>query len=80
MNETATATVEEVIDLEAYRDNQASKDLAPSRTQRMKKAHLDSKPTICMERALAFTRSFKETEGESTPLRLAKAVKKLNLK
>ena len=43
------------------------------RTQRLKNAYLDSKPTICMERALAFTRSYKETEGEATPLRLAKA-------
>ncbi len=44
-----------------------------TRTQRLKNAYLDSKPTICMERALAFTRSYKKTEGQATPVRLAKA-------
>ena len=44
-----------------------------TRTARLKNAYLDATPTICMQRALAFTRSFKETEGQATPIRLAKA-------
>jgi choline trimethylamine-lyase len=44
-----------------------------SRTRRLKNAYLNSKPRICMERALAFTRSYKKTEGQATSVRLAKA-------
>ena len=47
-----------------------------SRTQRLKRAYLAAKPTICMERALAFTRSHKETEGEALTIRRAKAFRK----
>lgn len=73
MNETITATREKVTDLQKYRDHQPQDGPSSTRTQRLKNAYLNTTPTICMERALAFTRSFKETEGESRPLRLAKA-------
>ncbi len=49
---------------------------ADNRTRRLKNAYLDATPTICMERALAFTQSFQETEGEARTLRLAKAFRR----
>ena len=64
---------QEAIDL-TYDTSDAARDFKEeTRTQRLKDAYLDSKPAICMERALAFTRSYKETEGQATPVRLAKA-------
>ena len=62
---------QEAIDLR-YAAGEAAHD-EETRTRRLKNAYLDSKPAICMERALAFTRSYKETEGQATPVRLAKA-------
>lgn len=49
---------------------------ALNRTARLKAAYLDSKPAICMERAIAFTESFQETEGEAQSVRLAKAFRR----
>ena len=64
---------QEAIDL-TYDTSEASRDFKEeTRTQRLKNAYLYAKPTICMERALAFTRSYKETEGQATTVRLAKA-------
>ena len=66
-------TAQEAFDL-THLDNESDSDfMAATRTQRLKNAYLDSKPAICMERALAFTRSHKETEGQATCVRLAKA-------
>jgi len=59
--------------------NQSTSDpieVSTTRTQRLKQAYLDAKPTICMERALAFTESFQETEGEANSVRLAKAFRR----
>ena len=64
---------QEAIDLAYDADESAAGFQEETRTQRLKQAYLDSQPTICMERALAFTRSYKETEGQATPVRLAKA-------
>jgi len=47
-----------------------------TRTRRLKRAYLAAKPTICMERALSFTRSHKETEGQALTIRRAKAFRK----
>jgi hypothetical protein len=59
---------QEAIDL-TYDTSESARDFkAETRTRRLKNAYLDSKPAICMERALAFTRSYKETEGQATPL------------
>jgi formate C-acetyltransferase len=64
---------QEAVDL-TYDTSESTSDFkAETRTRRLKNAYLDSKPAICMERALAFTRSYKETEGQATPVRLAKA-------
>ena len=64
---------QEAIDLK-YDTSEAARDFKEeTRTRRLKNAYLDSKPAICMERALAFTRSYKETEGQATTVRLAKA-------
>lgn len=46
------------------------------RTRALKKDYLNSRPTICMERALAYTRSFKETEGQAMTVRSAKAFRR----
>ncbi len=64
---------QEATDLTYDPRESANEIKAETRTQRLKNAYLDSRPTICMERALAFTRSYKETEGQATPVRLAKA-------
>ena len=66
-------SAQEAFDLKYDMHESAGVYETETRTQRLKSAYLDSKPTICMERALAFTRSHKKTEGEATPLRLAKA-------
>lgn len=64
---------QEAFDLEYDMKESAGVYKTETRTQRLKNAFLSSKPTICMERALAFTRSYKKTKGEATPLRAAKA-------
>ncbi|SDO54878.1 glycyl radical protein [Desulforhopalus singaporensis] len=51
----------------------SNQETGNDRTRRLKNAYLQSRPTICMERAAAFTRSFKKTEGQARCLRLAKA-------
>lgn len=70
MNETSTKEKAKVVDLSEYTDKVTAEK---NRTQRLKEDYLAGKPRICMERAIAFTRSFKQTEGESNTLRLAKA-------
>lgn len=74
MSETVTANTS-VEELSSKVENTTSV-AAESRTARLKNAYLDSQPTICMERALAFTRSFQETEGEAQSVRLAKAFRR----
>lgn len=43
------------------------------RMKRQKEAYIDTKPGICVERAMAFTRSHKETEGKPLIIRRALA-------
>lgn len=45
------------------------------RIQKAKDAYIDSKPAVSYERAKLFTESHKQTEGESIPIRRAKAFK-----
>ncbi|MFX0102489.1 MAG: glycyl radical protein [Candidatus Hodarchaeota archaeon] len=47
-----------------------------SRNQIQKDELLTAEHTICLERAVFYTQSFKETEGEPAPIRVAKALKK----
>jgi len=42
------------------------------RIERLKEAYFQWRPTICLERALAYTRAYKESEGEPSVLRRAK--------
>ena len=66
---------QEAIDLTYDTSESSSVFKEETRTRRLKNAYLDSKPAICMERALAFTRSYKQTEGQATTVRLAKALR-----
>jgi formate C-acetyltransferase len=50
------------------------------RIKRFKKAYLDAKPRISVERARLFTTSHRETEGEAVIIRRAKAFRELCLK
>ncbi len=47
------------------------------RMQRQKELYIDTKPGICVERAMAFTRSHKETEGRPLIIRRALAFKEV---
>ncbi len=47
------------------------------RMERQKKLYIDTKPGICVERAMAFTRSHKETEGKPLIIRRALAFKEV---
>ena len=66
-------SAQEAFDLQYEIPESTITDKKVTRTQRLKNAYLDSKPKICMERALAFTRSFKASVGEARPIRVAKA-------
>ena len=46
------------------------------RIQRLREQYLKHKPSICLERALVYTKVFKETEGEPIIIRRAKAFKR----
>lgn len=48
-----------------------------SRIDKLKDAYLKSKPSICIERAVAFTKSHQKTEGEPLILRRARAFKNI---
>lgn len=47
------------------------------RITNLRKKYIDTKPSICVERAIAFTKSHKSTEGEAMILRRAKAFKEV---
>lgn len=49
---------------------------APTRVQRIKSAYNEAAPSICIERAVLFTQSHRETGGEPLILRRAKAFQK----
>lgn len=49
--------------------------MSTQRIAEFKKSYIDSKPSISVKRALAFTSSHKQTEGEAVILRRAKAFK-----
>ncbi|MBU5676441.1 glycyl radical protein [Alkaliphilus sp. MSJ-5] len=51
--------------------------MSTERIARLKKNYIDTKPSICVERAIAFTESHKATEGEAMILRRAKAFKEV---
>ena len=49
--------------------------MSSKRIEEFKRSYIDSKPSISIKRALAFTASHKQTEGESVIIRRAKAFK-----
>jgi pyruvate-formate lyase len=49
--------------------------MSSKRIEAFKRSYIDSKPSISVKRALAFTASHKQTEGESVIVRRAKAFK-----
>ena len=49
--------------------------MSSKRIEEFKRSYIDSKPSISIKRALAFTASHKQTEGEAVILRRAKAFK-----
>ena len=49
--------------------------MSSKRIEGLKKAYIDSKPSISIQRAIAFTASHKNTEGEAVIIRRAKAFK-----
>lgn len=51
--------------------------MSTERIARLKKNYIDTKPSICIERAIAFTESHKSSEGEAMILRRAKAFKEV---
>lgn len=51
--------------------------MSSQRIQGFQKEYIESKPSISIERALAFTASHKETEGEAVAIRRAKAFKRV---
>lgn len=51
--------------------------MSSKRIESFKKSYIDSKPSISIQRAIAFTGSHKNTEGESVILRRAKAFKEV---
>ncbi|SNT07125.1 formate C-acetyltransferase [Anaerovirgula multivorans] len=51
--------------------------MSTERIAKLKKNYIDIKPSICVERAIAFTKSHKSTEGEAMILRRAKAFKEV---
>ncbi|MCQ4635375.1 glycyl radical protein [Anaerovorax odorimutans] len=53
-----------------------SSSTAFPRVNRLLDRFFDIKPQLCIERALAYTKSYKETEGEATVIRRAKAFKR----
>ena len=46
---------------------------ATERVERLRDEYFTYRPAICLERALAYTRSYRETEGLAIPLRRALA-------
>ncbi|MBE0528650.1 MAG: formate C-acetyltransferase/glycerol dehydratase family glycyl radical enzyme, partial [Thermoleophilia bacterium] len=54
----------------------ASQPAASSRIARLRKQYFMHKPSVCVERALAYTEVFKETEGEPVVIRRAKGLKR----
>ena len=53
----------------------ADEDLSP-RIARLRKQYFTHKPSVCIERALAYTEVFQETEGEPVVIRRAKGLKR----
>ena len=51
--------------------------MSTERISRLKKNYIDTKPSICVKRAISFTKSHKETEGEAMIIRRAKAFKEV---
>jgi len=49
---------------------------ATERIHRLRDAYFTYRPALCLERALAYTRSYRETEGLATPLRRAYAFRR----
>ena len=49
--------------------------MSSKRIEEFKRSYIDSKPSISIKRALAFTASHKQTEGEAVIIRRAKAFK-----
>lgn len=47
--------------------------VASMRIARLKEQYFKNRPSLCLHRAVAFTQSYKETEGEPTIIRRAKA-------
>ena len=56
-------------------DARANEDLFP-RIARLRKQYFTHKPSVCLERALAYTEVFKETEGEPMVIRRAKGLRR----
>ena len=54
----------------------ASQPEPSSRIARLRKQYFTHKPSVCVERALAYTEVFKETEGEPVVIRRAKGLKR----
>ena len=47
------------------------------RINRLRDQYFSFKPSICIERALSYTRAYKDTENEMTVVRRAKALKRV---
>lgn len=47
-----------------------------NRVHRLREAYFTYRPAVCLERALAYTRSYRETEGLAVPLRRAYAFRR----
>ena len=50
---------------------------ATERIKRMRQEIVAADPAVCSERALIVTKSYQETEGQPTPIRRAKAIKRV---
>lgn len=50
---------------------------ATERIKRIRQEIVASDPAVCSERALIVTKSYQETEGQPTPIRRAKAIKRV---
>ena len=54
----------------------ASQTAPSSRIARLRKQYFTHKPSVCVERALAYTEVFKETEGEPVVIRRARGLRR----
>ena len=61
----------------ALRSTAGKNSPSTARTQRLKQVFMDEKPTICVERSVLVTESYKATEAEPPVLRQAMAFEKV---